>query len=199
MFYLGSGGSSSTAGIVAGSVVGGILLLVCCIGCLACSIAAFSRALTGRAWRSNTSYINSGVAIHYNMSQSVFIPGTFATYYYQYNKYHGPYDMRLGFYPQASYIVHGGGTDDIGTYVITGVYSPRTLRMGLDKRYQRGTGNLSENLGHTVTIQVEWNAENQQFEGKYYLQTSKHRDENTFIIRPRYSANYRPYTIQSPV
>ncbi|CAF4426872.1 unnamed protein product, partial [Adineta steineri] len=98
-----------------------------------------------------------------DMSNAVFRSGTYATYYHQYNLEHGPYDVKLGFYPQADYRVHGGGVDDIGAYVITGVYSPSTLRMGLEKHYQLGTGNSSENLGHKVTIQVEWDAYNQQF------------------------------------
>jgi len=117
------------------------------------------------------------------MSQAVFIPGTYASYYYQNGSYHGPSDMNLAFYPAAGYRVHGGGRDTFGSYVITGVYSPRTLRMGLEKHYQSGTGNPSESLGRMVTIQVEWNHENQQFEGKYYLRTATLTDENMFIIR----------------
>lgn len=91
--------------------------------------------------------------------------------------------MRLDFYPEPVYTVHGTGIDDIGTYVITGNYSPKTLRMGLTKKYQEGTGGSNENLGHEVTIQVEWNLQNKQFEGTYYLRTSKHRDENFVVIR----------------
>jgi hypothetical protein len=134
--------------------------------------------------------------MYYNTNNSIFISGTFESYYYQYRRYHGPHNMELAFYPQADYRVHGGGTDDIGTYIITGVYSPRTLRMGLEKHYQKGTGNPSENLGHIVTIQVEWNDIEQQFEGKYYLRTIKHRDEGMFIIRFQNQNRYRPYTIQ---
>ncbi len=155
--------------------------------------------MKGWSLRSNNGYINTGIAMQYDMSKSVFIPGTYASYYYQYNKYHGPHDMKLAFYPEAGYIIHGGGRDDIGTYIITGVYSPRTLRMGLEKQYQIGTGNPSENLGHIVIIQVEWNFQNRQFEGKYYLRTKKHRDENMFIIRFEGSKNGRPYTIESHV
>ncbi|CAF5119486.1 unnamed protein product [Rotaria sp. Silwood1] len=91
--------------------------------------------------------------------------------------------MNLGFYPEAGYSVHGGGNDDVGTYIITGIYSPSTLRMSLKKHYQIGTGNPRENLGHQVKIQVEWNHNNRQFEGKYYVRTRLHKDENIFIIR----------------
>jgi hypothetical protein len=146
----------------------------------------------GRPVRSNSGYINTGAGIQYDISKSVFISGIFESYYYQYNKYHGPHNVKLGFYPQGGNIVHGGGVDDVGTYTITGTYSPRTLRMGLEKNYQSGTGNSSENLGHTVTIQVEWNSRTQRFEGKYYVQTSKHRDENIFIIQPQQRKHFRP-------
>jgi hypothetical protein len=203
-FFVGAGGdggstSGSTVGIIVGSVIGGIILIILCSICLGCSIRIYRQSLRGRPVRSNSSYINSGVAMQYDMSKSVFISGTFESYYYQYNKYHGPSNLQLAFYPEAGYIVHGGGVDDIGTYIITGIYSPRTLRMGLEKRYQIGTGNPSENLGHIVTIQVEWNFPNKQFQGKYYLRTSKHRDENLFIIRFQHPKHSRPYTIQSPV
>ncbi|CAF5037350.1 unnamed protein product [Rotaria sp. Silwood1] len=137
----------------------------------------------GRPLRSSRSYVNGRIAWEYDISNSIFIPATFASYYYQYGMNHGPFNMKLGFYPEAGYIVHGGGNDDVGTYIITGIYSPRTLRMSLKKHYQTGTGNPQENLGHKVKIQVEWNHYNQQFEGKYYVRTRLHKDENIFIIR----------------
>jgi hypothetical protein len=201
LFYIGSGGGGgdSTTGAIVGGVIGGIVLLIFCCFCIVCLIGIPFQQLKGRPFRSNSSYINTGVAMQYDMSKSVFISGAFESYYYQYNKYHGPHNLKLGFYPEAGYIVHGGGVDDVGTYIITGIYSPRTLRMGLEKHYQIGTGNSSENLGHIVTIQVEWNFQNQQFEGKYYLRTSRHRDENLFIIRFQHSKHIHPYTIQSPV
>ncbi|CAM4839306.1 unnamed protein product [Rotaria magnacalcarata] len=189
-----SDGFGAIIGGVVGGVAGAILLCFCC--CLVCgTFTGTSIICRGRPIHSNNSYINSGVGIGYNISQSIFKSGIFSSYYYQYRSDHGPFRMQLGFYPEGGYIVHGGGTDDIGTYVITGVYSPRTLRMGLEKRYQVGTGDLNENLGHTVIIHVQWNHENQQFEGKYYLRTRKHRDENKFIIRREGGENYHQYPI----
>ncbi len=172
-----------------------ICFIVCCCFCT----AGLVRNLDGRPLRSENVYIDTGMAMQYDMSKSVFISGQFVNYYYQNNRYHGPYDMQLAFYPQTGYTVHGGGTDDVGTYIITGVYSPRTLRMGLKQHYQKGTGDPLKNLGHTVKIQVEWNSINGQFEGKYYLRTEKHRDENIFIIRFQYPKTTRPYTIESSV
>jgi hypothetical protein len=37
------------------------------------------------------------------------------------------------FYPKANRIVYGKGKDHLGTFVATGVYSPRTLRMAFNK------------------------------------------------------------------
>ncbi|CAF4276996.1 unnamed protein product, partial [Rotaria sp. Silwood2] len=176
----GGGATGAIIGGVVSGVVGLIILIPCC---LIISGGLTFPCLKGRPLRSSSVYINSGGAWRYHLSDSIFISGTFSSYYYQYGRYHGPFKINLAFYPEANYVVHGGGTDDIGTYVITGIYSPRTLRMSLKKQYQSGTVDPREDLGHIVTIQVEWNHYNQQFEGKYYLRTRLHKDENQFVIR----------------
>jgi hypothetical protein len=38
-------------------------------------------------------------------------------------------------------------------------------------------------LGHTVTIQLYWNPDNNQFEGKWYVQTAKYRGEDKFELK----------------
>lgn len=75
-------------------------------------------------------------------------------------------------------LVEGSGTDDVGPFTIVGIYSTRTLRMGLKKIYRAGTGNRSENLGHIVTIHLKWNSNTNQFEGKWYVQTNVYHGEN---------------------
>jgi hypothetical protein len=79
--------------------------------------------------------MDSRVSMQYDMNQTVFISDTYASYYYQYGSYYGSSDIKLGFYPQAGYHVHGGGTDTIDSYVVEGIYSPKTLQMGLEKSY----------------------------------------------------------------
>jgi hypothetical protein len=195
----GDGTSSSTAGIIAGSVIGGVILILICFCCCLYLCGRHCGILRGRPLRSNNRYVQSGVTMPSDIGHIIFQPGAFQSFYYQYNARHGPYNMTLAFYPEAGYIVHGGGSDNIGSFVITGIYSPRTLRMGLEKHYQLGTGDPTENLGHTVTIQVKWNHENQQFQGKYYLQTRRHRDENEFIIRFQYANHRHPYSIERRV
>ncbi|CAF1539891.1 unnamed protein product, partial [Rotaria sordida] len=80
-------------------------------------------------------------------------------------------------------IITGSGSDDIGTFTIDGIYSVETRRIGLTKTYTRGTGNQLENLGHQVIIQLTWNVQNDQFEGKWYVQTSKYHGENRFELK----------------
>ena len=143
---------------------------------------------------SNEHYIQDGtVKEPSDLTESMFIPGIFQYCYFDYEAAHGPFSMRLDFNPHAEYTVHGGGEDDIGTYVITGVYSPETLRMGLIKQYQAGTGNSSENLGHKITIQVEWSFARQQFDGQYYLRTKLPSDQNSVVIRPEHPNDFESF------
>ncbi len=112
----------------------------------------------------------------------LFQSGLWESQYYQYDKWHGRHQIQLSF-DAAQSKVTGSGSDDIGTYFIDGVYSVQTRRMGLTKTYQLGTGNPRENLGHTVTIQLEWNRYNNQFEGKWYVRTSKFMGSGEFKLQ----------------
>jgi hypothetical protein len=53
----------------------------------------------------------------------------------------------------------------------------------LTKNYQAGTGNRAENLGHHVTIQLIWNSDSHQFEGKWYVRTNKYHGEDKFELK----------------
>ena len=181
-FYLGAGIIVAIAVPIGLSIL--IPVLICCIVCCATAYRRFGKRLI-KALPSNDIYVQGGNYIEYGIGDLIFRSGSYETYYFQYGTRHGPFPMKLGFYPQAGYVVHGGGKDDIGTFVISGIYSPNTLRMGLTKKYQIGTGNPNENLGHEVMIQVEWNNEQQEFKGQYYLKTSQHVDRNEFVIRPQ--------------
>ena len=90
--------------------------------------------------------------------------------------------MSLSFDHQASTIT-GSGSDNVGTYVIDGIFSSHSRRVGLTKKYQLGIGNPLENLGHTVTIQLEWNSSHRQFEGKWYVRTKSFRGEGAFELK----------------
>ena len=77
----------------------------------------------------------------------------------------------------------GNGLDDVGTYAIEGMYSTKTNWIGLTKTYEKGTGDPTQNLRHNVTIQVTWSLSQHQFEGKWFVQTSKYSGENRFELK----------------
>jgi hypothetical protein len=111
-----------------------------------------------------------------------FESGFWSSQYYQYDAWHGPYRLMLVFDPE-TWKVTGSGSDDVGAYTIDGIYSTKTNRIGLTKTYQEGTGDLQQNLGHNVTIQMTWNSTQCQFEGKWFVQTNKYSGEDKFELK----------------
>jgi len=183
--YHGGSGSSCTSadcrrnsGIIVGSIFGGIAVV-------AVSVISYICCCKGRPLRKNSIFVNmknlkllKQDAYDVNAFQS----GIWSSRYFQYKRWHGPYQFSLSFDPQ-SMKVTGSGSDDVGTFIVDGTYSVQSRRMGLTKTYQAGTGNPSENLAHQVTIQLGWKAQNNQFEGKWYVQTSKYRGEDKFELK----------------
>ncbi len=185
--YYGGGSSCTTAqcqrnnGIIAGSVIGGIFgVMLLIFGTICCC-----RCCQGRPLRKNPTFVHLSISKqikHESYDINAFRSGIWSSRYYQYGRWNGPHQFSLSFDPQ-SMKVTGSGSDNIGTFTIDGVYSVTTHRIGLTKIYQAGTGNPSENLGHQVIIQLTWNAQNHQFEGKWYVQTSKYRGEDKFELK----------------
>ena len=139
----------------------------------------------GRPKQQNTTFIHSSKAnvSKYEPSEStIFRSGVWSSLYFQHGRWHGPFKLSLSLNPQ-SMKATGTGSDDVGTFTIDGEYSTETRRFGLTKRYQAGTGNRAENLAHQVIIQLTWNAQTNQFEGKWYVQTSKYHGEDKFELR----------------
>ncbi|UJR34634.1 hypothetical protein I4U23_027411 [Adineta vaga] len=134
---------------------------------------------------SNEEYVNIGS----NREKcDQFHSGFWLSRYYQYDKFHGPYRFSLLFDPETSKIT-GNGSDDIGEFVIEGVYSIKTNRIAFIKKYRKGTGNLIENLGHNVTIQVDWNCNQYQFEGKWFIKTKNYNEEGR--VELKFERSYR--------
>ncbi len=104
------------------------------------------------------------------------------SHYFHYEKWHGPHIFSLSFDHQELKVT-GRGIDDVGTFSIDGIYSLNTRRIGFTKKYQKGKGNLSENIGHTVIIQLEWNLKKRQFDGKWYVRTKKYHGEDRFELK----------------
>jgi hypothetical protein len=141
--------------------------------------------LQGRPFRTNTSFIKAAPydPMLETDSKSIFQSGAWTSRYYQYKTWHGPHRLSLSFDP-GEMKVTGTGSDDVGTFTITGTYLTKTQRLALNKTYRLGTGNCRENLGHTVTIQLYWNPINNQFEGKWYVRTAKYSGEDRFELKP---------------
>jgi hypothetical protein len=172
----GGGGGGAGGGVGLGLFVLAIFCwpIYCCWRCFA-----------GKPRRSNMRFVgntlinNEGTQL---MNAKLFESGLWESHYHQYDKWNGPHQFQLSFDGLQS-TVTGSGSDNIGTFSINGVYSVSTGRMGLTKIYQLGTGNPLENLGHSVTIQVEWNRYNNQFEGKWYVRTSKFAGSGEFKLQ----------------
>ena len=195
-YYYGSGGGSCTGeeckrnGIIVGSVVGGIFGLFCIAAIIVCFRkkirSCFKKifccvSAENRPPKSNTTFIELNSVRSEKMSTFCkFISGQYAMRYYQYSSWHGPYDVQLEFDDGT---VIGHGTDNIGSFTVKGVYSEATGRLGLTKKYQLGTGDRLENLGHEVTIQLEWNSDTENLNGKWYVRTKNYSGQDKFELK----------------
>ncbi|CAF2716871.1 unnamed protein product [Rotaria sp. Silwood2] len=92
----------------------------------------------GRPPVDNTVFINQNSLKNVNFQNNPFMDGIWSSRYYQYNKWHTSHQLSLLF-NRYSYQVSGGGTDEIGSYIIDGIFCMRTFRMCLAKVYLVGT------------------------------------------------------------
>jgi hypothetical protein len=138
-----------------------------------------------RSDQNNTNFVHSTdhkIVKQEAYDDNPFQSGIWSSQYFQYNRWHGPHQFRLSFKCH-SMKVTGSGSDDVGVFTIDGIYSTETNQIDLKKTYELGTGDRSENLRHPVTIQLTWNTENRQFEGKWYVEQSKHHDDDEFVLK----------------
>jgi hypothetical protein len=110
-----------------------------------------------------------------------FQSGLWSSRYFQHGKWHELLQFPLTFYPQSTKVT-GSGSDNIGSFTVNGMYSIQTRRISLTKEYLVGTGNPKENFGHSVIIQLTWNAEKNQLEGRWYMIKPK-CDNGEFKLR----------------
>ena len=136
----------------------------------------------GRPCRSNVDFINQGSKGTVPYEKDHFETGPWSSRYYQRGRWHGPHTLSLNF-DRGMSTVQGQGTDDVGEYTVEGIFSTKNHRMALTKKYRAGTGDTSENFGHSVTLQLVWNPANEQFEGKWFIQTAKYRGEDKFQLK----------------
>ena len=134
------------------------------------------------AVRSNPAYVRQGYTTQTSLASSIFQPGLFTGYALIDGVPRGAHTMALSFFPQAGHVVHGKGVDRLGPFVVTGMYSPDTLRMGFDKIYQGGSAGNNGN-GPKETIQVEWSPNERVFRGNSYSSNGTRRQQHEFILR----------------
>jgi hypothetical protein len=178
--------------IIAGSIVGGgIGMILVIVG-----IVLYYSRCKGRPSQTNLKFVNS---TNHNTSKcdlydtTLFKSGIWSSRYLQFGLWHDFHLSVLLFDPQ-SFKITGSGSDNIGMFTIDGTYSPKTRRIGMIKAYQLGTGNRLDKFDYQMIIQLIWNSETRQFEGKWYVQTKKYRGENKFELR--FSKQQQPCTYQ---
>lgn len=139
----------------------------------------------GRPFRRNSAFVYSDSAqLRRVYDTDWFHSGIWLSYYYQYKRWHGPYELSLTF--DSEFLeVTGSGRDDVGLFSIYGIYSHKTRRIGLTKTYNKGTGNKAENFGHKVIIQLKQDALHTKFVGKWFIRTCRYRGEGKFILKSK--------------
>lgn len=164
--------------LIAGSIVGGgisiILLLICISHCY--------RRCRRRPSQTNTTFVKATNHKSNSYDSSLFKSGIWSSRYLQYGIWHGPTYLSLSFYSHLCEVA-GSGSDDLGTFTIAGTYSTKTGRMGLTKVSRSDAGNRTEQLEDQVIIQLVWNSQSRQFEGKRYVRNKTYHEENRMELK----------------
>ena len=171
-------------------LVFGILGGICFFICVFVSIVKCSR---GRPFHSNERFIKpprNTVDTDFKLGL-IFESGPWLSRYFQYTTWHGYHQQTLNF-DTKTLTVTGSGKDDVGEFTIKGGYSIDLQRLALRKTYRLGTGNITQNLGHTVLIQVTWNPNQNQFVGKWYVRTHKYQGEGPFQLKHKNKKQFSP-------
>ena len=186
----GGGGCTGSAcrigWIVAGSVIGGLFALAAIIFLIVWCCRRRQRHqssdsnmkeafLDPKSSKSNTSNYET-------YSDDFRKNGTWTTRYNQYGKWHGPHRVSLNFDRNLNQVA-GKGSDDVGQFVINGYLSADNQSLSLRKTYESGTGDVQENFGHTVTLQLTWNPSHSQFEGKWSVSTSRYAGDGQYELK----------------
>ncbi|CAF4594569.1 unnamed protein product [Rotaria sp. Silwood2] len=142
-----------------------LFVVIVLMGVLVCLVMACCYQCTsGKPSQVNEDFIRQGSLNYHDYEKYPFETGIWSFRYYQYDKWHGPYRVSLTF-DRSLGKVTGQGTDDVGIFTIDGIFSSENFRLALTQIYEAETGDPTENLGHTSTIQLTWNSNNNQFEG----------------------------------
>lgn len=139
-----------------------------------------SYCFDGRPPQENTDFVGGCDQENPDYLMNPFTTGVWSFQYYQYRKWRGPFRVEISFNHS---IAVGKGTDDVGDFTLDGTFSWTSKRLALTQTYVKGTGDPKENLGHQSIIQLEWNADTNQFEGMWYVRTHKYRGSGKFQLK----------------
>lgn len=174
--FCSSGNCRRYTALIAGSIVGGsVAIILCLLGLFLCI-----RRCKNRPSKSNAIFVhdsNASNITHGNLFQS----GIWSSRYLHDGIWHGPHSISLSFDGQL-FEVTGSGSDELGTFTVTGPYSNKTARMGLMQVYR------TNHLERQIILQVIWNPQTRQFEGKRYVRCKTHREETQFELKFNRSA-----------
>ena len=150
--------------LIAGFILGIICSGVVCI-CLVCIwIGGLDNDLSNDK-ASNEEYINDSASAK-NNGHDPFISGKYSGYLKKYgkSKCYRMNEFELLFIDG---VVTGSGRDDVGDYIIMGIYSEHTQRMAIYKTYTK------DQLGDTVQIRLEYNIKASMWQGDWYAKVHK--------------------------
>ncbi|CAF1350472.1 unnamed protein product [Adineta ricciae] len=169
------------ATIIAGSILGGgvgiIFLLIIFALCW--------KHCKGRPLKTNPKFIqstNQRYSQDNSTDDTLFKSGIWSSRHIQDGLWYGFHRLTLTFDPQLCKVT-GSGSDNNGVFLLDGVYSLATKRMGLVKTYQMELSKRSEDLKYQMLVQLVWNAKSSQFEGKWYIRTKSYSGENKFQLK----------------
>ena len=175
----GSSGNGANVGIIVGSVVGGVVVLLI-VGAILIG-GLFLAFGMNAPLLSNANYVSFGASKLAGVG--IFRSGPVADSLLKDGVWYSTRSTMLGFYPNAGNTVFGRGRDSLGNFSARGVFSPRTQKIAYDKVYQPGLNDAGQNHDKTMKVQVQWNENSQAFEGKYYLKEGSHRQKGKYILK----------------
>ncbi|CAF0917710.1 unnamed protein product [Adineta steineri] len=177
--------SCNTVGCQRGLFLSSVAVVVVLVICLACFVKHYGLAGKARKSPSNVlpaQNVTNPVCGQNRSGTKIFKSGFWETRYFQDDTWHGPHQLSLWFDHNHTTLT-GLGMDDVGKFTFAGTYSNETRQIDVKKEYSEYLDNRSENLDYPTTIQLMWNPQTDQFEGKWSVQTDEYNGEDLFDLK----------------
>ena len=164
-----------------------ILVLVIVIGsaagcCFYLDKQKKSRKVEEEWNKSDEQWIERGVSLH---DESVFVDGKYRGYFVQNGLKTDFHDIFLHFNKRLGEVMlydERRPSDAIGSYSVTGKFKEGKSGLTLQKHYISGTGNPSQNLGHTVKTRLRYNRKTKEFWGIWIVNTFAYQGTGKFYV-----------------